>query len=339
VEHPSRTPPLRTRKYPRASFSISTISTAAPTIRCTRYSRRCTCSSLSSSSSSEWVEAAVAKSIEFAADESATDQDKDDDRRRRAIKYLSKIFQLPFWLKPFAGKEDPRYPNYIRSLTRAADDKPAGGGVAAGAGAGEGAGAGAGQSGKSQAVSPQGIGSASRNKQSGGKKPVGDPVQPGAGSAQNAAKQKPVVVTHELKTLELNKLEEDCLAGKPISALAAPDPRGVKRLVNVYKIVRSRLSETDDAMILGGNGRAPAYPLIALFAAVETCQPLETANAFYKALKNGAKAPSLRGLGPTPEIEAAIESMIEARDGVDAGVDEALEIARIVRRYSFNKYH
>ena len=143
-----------------------------------------------------------------------------------------------------------------------------------------------------------------------------------------------------MRTLQLTRGEEDFLACPAIAALAAPDPRGVKRLVNVYKIVRSRLSETDDAIILGTDGRAPAYPLIALCAAIETGQPLEIADAFYGGLKASAKDVTLPpAVSATSAIQSAVAAATTERGGRAVSPEETLAVARVVRRYSFNRFH
>lgn len=296
-----------------------------------------------------WIEAALAKSIEFAGAETEDEDAKEAARRQRAIEYLSKIFQLPFWLKPFSGKDDTRYANYVRSLTRAAADPAPARDVDQGR--------------KQEGDAPPGP-----------PPPPPPPVGDGAGDArleepkqdegderteaedsedsrvgtteESASPPGPDEVARALRTLQLTREEEDFLASPELAAIAAPDPRGVKRLVNVYKIVRSRLSETDDAMILGGGGRPAAYPIIALCAAIETGQPLDVADRFYARLKGGEKASSLSSiLGPTigaalpSPIQSAIESVVAERGGRDVPVDEALAVARIVRRYSFNRFH
>ena len=276
----------------------------------------------------EWVEAAVARSIEFAGPDSDTDEAKDEDRRKRAIKYLAKIFQLPFWLKPFAGKDDLRYGKYVRSLTRAAAAAPPPPPPPA---------AGDAPPGKSKDSPP-----ADNDKDESGTDEAeapasGDTEPPSAAGAETEA-HDPVAVARALRTLQLTKAEEDFLAGPEISALAAADPRGVKRLVNVYKIARARLSETDDDIILGGAGRAAAYPIIALCAAVETGQPLSDADSFYDAVKQNEKAAQL-ALTTTPEIAAALAAAAAARGACPISGAEALNVARVVRRYSFNRYH
>ena len=295
-----------------------------------------------------WIEAALAKSIEFAGAETDDDAMKEAARRRRAIEYLSKIFQLPFWLKPFSGKDDTRYANYVRSLTRVAAASESGAEPDK-----EGT-----ESGGTPPPPPPpptdraGDGEDARDEDTGaddgggeGIEQGGEPGGEGSGADGevegaedgSASEPDPDEVARALRTLQLTRGEEDFLASAEIAALAAADPRGVKRLVNVYKIVRSRLSETDDAMILGGNGVPPAFPLIALCAAIETGQPFEVADNFYVSLKSHEG--TLGELEVSEPIKSAITRAVELRGGLDEMAEDALEIARAVRRYSFNRFH
>jgi len=287
-----------------------------------------------------WIEAALAKSIEFAGSDSEDEELKDAARRQRAIEYLSKIFQLPFWLKPFSGKDDTRYAAYVRSLTRAAAaSEPA-----------EGADQRSKQDGETPTPPPSPppppAGGGGDGGQDDEAKSDDSGEQPGAGRHEDRKKDEPESVpdpdevARALRTLQLTRGEEDFLACPAIAALAAPDPRGVKRLVNVYKIVRSRLSETDDAIILGTDGRAPAYPLIALCAAIETGQPLEIADAFYGGLKASAKDVTLPpAVSATSAIQSAVAAATTERGGRAVSPEETLAVARVVRRYSFNRFH
>lgn len=280
-----------------------------------------------------WIEAALARSIEFAGADTKNEAAKEVARRQRAIEYLSKIFQLPFWLKPFSGKDDVRYAAYVRSLTRAAaEPKPEDGererkleGAAPPAPPPSGD--------KGGEDHPPGD---SKTDEAGGRReeeeaPPGEEENPRPDS-------RPDEVARALRTLQLSRDEEDFLASPEIAALAAPDPRGVKRLVNVYKIVRSRLSEADEASILGDDGRAPIFPIIAVCAAVETGQPLNVADAFYNQVKLRAEISGLTSDLPV-KIETAIAAALALRGGHPATASDFLAVARVVRRYSFNRYH
>jgi hypothetical protein len=92
-------------------------------------------------------------------------------------------------------------------------------------------------------------------------------------------------------------------------------------------------------MILGDANLPPAYPLIALFAAVETGQPFEVADRMYCFLKNNPAAAAVSTVGLPQEMNAAIAAVITARNGVSVTAMEAFNVARVVRRYSFNRFH
>jgi KAP family P-loop domain len=275
----------------------------------------------------KWVEGAVQKHLEIVGGAQDSKDEETEDKRQRSIDYLSKIFQLPFWLKPFSGRDDTRFAAYVESLTgpgmiSATRRFPPGTDPAL-ADSSEG---------DSTLPMRHGAGSASS----------------GTGAAAGSAGKDPKTVakarTHRnaLKTMQLDRIEIEFLAGKEIAAVASSDPRGVKRLVNVYKIARSRLSEVDDGMIFGDERIAPAYPLIALIAAIETGQPYAVADSLYDLLKTEGIEEELISdkeyLLPA-QLRPAIKAAIAERGGLDVTIAEMLEIARIVRRYSFNKYH
>jgi hypothetical protein len=273
----------------------------------------------------KWVEGAVEKHLEIVA----SGDDSADDKRARSIEYLSKIFQLPFWLKPLSGKDDARFADYVKSLT--------GPGVTAG-----------------------GSGSDTRSKDAGAKRSAKDSStadqagsgesegsEAGGGEAQERTrkgrKSKAKKIESALRAMELDAREVAFLASPAIAAIASSDPRGVKRLVNVYKIARSRFSEIDDGMILGDNSQAPAYPLIALVAAIETGQRYKVADRFYAHLRQEGKGGQLMksllsAAWGTALIDAVAAAIVERGDR-DASYDEVAAVARVVRRYSFNRYH
>ncbi|MBV8687259.1 MAG: hypothetical protein JOZ90_01555 [Alphaproteobacteria bacterium] len=273
-----------------------------------------------------WVEAAVAASIEFAGEGSKDAKAKEKARRERAIEYLSKIFQLPFWLKPFAGADDRRYEKFVRSLTGTLADAPPPSPPPS----------------RIPDRTPEDLPEAADDA------PGGGPAEPVAASASTDDRKSAAggglgqgaadAVVRGLRTLQLTGDEEDFLASPAICALAASDPRGVKRLVNVYKIARARLSEMDEAMILGDDTRPPAYPFIALFAAVETGRSFATADALYDAVRYAA-AQDATLESTDAGISAAIVATVNVRHGAAITGKEALVVAHVVRRYSFNRYH
>ncbi len=308
-----------------------------------------------------WVEEAVARQFSAAAEDlpdNATPEQREaarhkaeTERRKRAIDYLEKIFQLPFWLRRLSteGDKGGSYGAYVQELLRANLDVP------------------------ENVTSPLA-------GTSGG--PILKTFSPGAtsepepsptdgialeGLADTApAAEELASVELALATVRLTKAEVDFLASPEIGAIAFKSPRSVKRMLNVYRIVRARMSEAELDEFLGQNGNQATWPLAAFFAAVETGQSVEIADLMYDGLK---AAPSheiftaisfeaVAGDNPQSAMSLIAEADKLAGGTLTSGIDslnarrgspavnsdlarcgEALAMARIVRRYSFNRYH
>jgi hypothetical protein len=95
--------------------------------------------------------------------------------------------------------------------------------------------------------------------------------------------EHPLAPIQLLSTIQLEQVEIDFLASPEIGRVASSTPRAVKRLVNIYRIVRARLSESGRE-ITGVAPKDMLYPLIALAAAVETGRTAEVADAFCDGL-------------------------------------------------------
>jgi hypothetical protein len=165
--------------------------------------------------------------------------------------------------------------------------------------------------------------------------------------------------------MRLEKGEIDVLASSVIGLIASKSPRSVKRLVNIYRIVRARLSEAELEEFLGQDSKPPLYPIVALLAAVETGQSVEVADDLYDALKlldgrerldavwtaverpiDGVPNNRRDALELITQIKIGAPHLglaIQAVDGLcqpkGATVETCLKLARVVRRYSFNRYH
>jgi hypothetical protein len=304
----------------------------------------------------KWVQAALAKQFEPGRrEEDTVDETKrkaaEDKRKERAMAYLEKIFQIPFWLRPLSGGEGGTFHPYIEMLagesvekmrerqTAEADPwagRGAHGDTAKSKGAGEADGEGSGDE-------------APANEESEG----GTPDIAG-GTDEDEAEGK---LVEARRKLQLTDAEIAFLGSPEIAALAASAPRGVKRLVNVYRIARARRGQEDRDAVLGQDGRAPEYPLIASMAAVETGQRSQVAEWFYDLLDGGQNASVIDLLmtcwdpkttdAQSPEVaglkdiaQALIEACEAAAKLRKAPVtsDDLLAAARLVRRYSFNRY-
>lgn len=308
-----------------------------------------------------WVEEAVARQFTVAAEElpdNATPEQRDaarhkaeTERRKRAIDYLEKIFQLPFWLRRLSteGDKGGSYGAYVQELLQANLDVP------------------------ENVPSPLAgtSGGPVRKSFTPGAKP-GSETSPADGIALEgladtaSAAEDLTSVELALATVRLTKEEVAFLASPEIGAIAFKSPRSVKRMLNVYRIVRARMSETELDEFLGRNGSGPTWPIAAFLAAVETGQSVEVADLLYDGLRAAPSheiftAISLEAIVGKDKQSAMLRiAQADQLTGGDlsSGIDalntrrghpemnshwvkcgEALGVARIVRRYSFNRYH
>jgi hypothetical protein len=253
------------------------------------------------------------------------------DSAQQAARYLDKIFQIAFWLSPLRGDgaQDGAYGRYVKALA----DPPARESAAAAAATPPGQV----PPGGSPAAAPAGAGTAGASPPPGAAGAAPPPPQPPPRPPPSAAKAR-----EALATIRLEPSEVDFLASPWIEAIAGSTPRAVKRLMNVYRLVRTRLSEEP------GGATAPErdYPMIALAVAVETGQPVKVADDFYEGLNSlgqgepGAPSPAVKALrdacAAAPGLQGALEEVARVRGGLAAA--DALRIARVARRYSFNRY-
>jgi ribosomal protein L35 len=294
-----------------------------------------------------WIAGAVTKHYEADIAEvpaqGAKGAPTPDVGRKRAIDYLEKIFQIPFWLdrlktEPVKGsaKDKSTYEAYVRHLLekkeaeekRNVDKRTE-------------------ATGKEQGDTGSSKGEA--KGETSADKPKTPPVQDEAEATAAA-----------LASMRLEQAEIDILASAEIGLIASKSPRAVKRMVNVYRIVRARFSGTKLEEFLGQGGTPPLYPIAAFLAAVETGQPVEVADSLYAILKSLraderldlvwtqtepeiASADTLETLleikADAPGLQEAIRKVDELCKPGGATVENYLSMARIVRRYSFNKYH
>ena len=159
-------------------------------------------------------------------------------------------------------------------------------------------------------------------------------------------------------SLKLSKEEIEFLASPTIGAIASKSPRAVKRFINLYRIVRARLSADELNDFLGWPGTPPRFPIAALLAAIETGQPADLAKEFYSALhllpqserldtiwntkgRDDSKIPkkaaeALRiAESISPQLGLAVEA-VHALSGEQATVGAYVALAGLIRRYSFN---
>jgi hypothetical protein len=290
-----------------------------------------------------WVQGALARQFE-------DDQDLNQEQRReRAVAYLEKIFQVPFWLRPLSQGATGTFGRFVRSLagTSVEDDAEARKAAEVAEAARQAA-----LAKPAEEEAKKGVEKVAEEAST--ETPVG--ADKAATSAIEAATES---VAEIRRTLQLTKAEIDFLASPEIAALAAAAPRGVKRLVNIYRLARTRRGQEDPVAVLGGPNRSAEHTLIALMAAVETGRTYQVAERFYDLLKTGQGksvddflTPFLRTseLGPAPSLAERVwmaevrllldgcRAAAKLRGGASLPADDLLAAARLVRRYSFNRY-
>ena len=242
--------------------------------------------------------------------------------RLRAISYLEKIFQLPFWIRPLTsgGSGEDVYGAFVRELLKAQPDQ---------------------RLADIRTEAGETLGSIVLEPESGGGGGSGATPRP----AEPEAEAEPEADI--LRTLQFDEPERDFLASPAIAGIAATTPRGVVRMANIYRIARLRLGEVAPA-----KGEPPIWPLLGLFAAVETGGDAELADKLYEALQQlaprdrfdpeiparGRAAALYRVLKAKPALARAIGATVQAQGGAGLLASQCLTAARAVRRYSFNKF-
>ena len=301
-----------------------------------------------------WVEGAVAKYFEgdLAGEEppeAGARPKPRSDRRKRAADYLEKIFQIAFWLQPLStgdagGNSSGTYKAYVDKLfednVAAGDDESAE---------------------KDDGDTTSRVAAAT----------VASEPAPSAANSFTQPPEPPQRArrAHEdlddLAAVRLDAEELNVLTSKVIGDLAGKSPRAVKRFVNIYRIVRARLSDFELAEFLGRDDRPPLYPMVALIAAIETGQRMDVADSFFSALKllperaaplaalwkearegraeaNSQERAGLKilrdAIAWAPALGPAIEAVDDKCRNSSATVENYLKLAQIVRRYSFNRY-
>jgi hypothetical protein len=247
-------------------------------------------------------------------------------RQHSAAEYLDKIFQVAFWVPPLTtvGGGGGSYARYVKRLTTLSDG--------------------------TEGTQPEAQVSIPNELSRSAIEPSQEDATAHLQESTTSADSSPSLVT-----ITLEPEEQDFLASGPIGRLAADTPRSVKRLVNCYRLIRTRLTESG-ALIMGAPGVPPLYPLIAFMVALETGQPGEIADNFYRGLKLinpatslqvaldsdiGEDAPSsiqplAKAFSKSEALGNALIQTISARGGnLTAG--ELERVATIVRRFSFNQ--
>jgi hypothetical protein len=307
-----------------------------------------------------WVEEAVAR--QFAsnvidlpdnatvAEREAAQKRRETEQRKRAIDYLEKIFQLPFWLRRLSteGDRGGSYGAYVKDLLKAnldvAENTPS-------------------------PLAPLKV-AAKKSFAAPGGTEAGEVLDNLVAPDDEAVPEAEELASIELAlaTVRLTQAEVDFLASPELGAIAFKSPRAVKRMLNIYRIVRARMDEAELDAFLGRAGKPPTWPIAAFMAAIETGQPVEVADKIYDALRSESEESTFtldfirsffrKDADPDTipidtvlaegnrirAMHAAITAALE-RCGVGTGREPPptfgtmLAMARTVRRYSFNRVH
>jgi hypothetical protein len=272
----------------------------------------------------EHLAAAFAAKGDFEMAAGAIKQSIDEtqlEHRQRAISYLEKIFQVPFWLRKLTSEQGNnvygRYVDALLAVNRKADEAP---------------------------QPPPGPVGAGRGK---GNEPLMvEPMRP-LGEGSDLA---PVLLTED----------EIGLLGSPeLGQLAGTSPRAVKRLINIYRLYRARLQGANLDRFVGHAGIEPDYPIIATILAIETGATPAAIAAFDKAIQIACDAQpaeslyefaagsSVAGfpdeavvqmgaaLKATPEIATALAKAAGLRKNMS--LEDWRNRANELKRYSFHR--
>jgi hypothetical protein len=255
----------------------------------------------------DWVEHALSK--EFPSSTPARSQGQNS----LAIRYLEKIFQLPFWLQRLSthGSDGGSYGRFVRGILRI--EQTQNNGVDPGEYSNDVRAEGPEATDETEEVQPDLIPGQTRSPETGEKRSSLD---------------------ESLSTVELTEPEIAFLAGDAIGQLAGREPRTVKRFINLYRLIRARLTTPERERFLGGRTEPEQYPVVAVLIAIETGLSSETVAEFYNELKQ-LTASDLSS-NANKVIAAAFVAASTHRGNLITG-EECLAWAGLVRRYSFNR--
>jgi hypothetical protein len=267
-----------------------------------------------------WVREALARELRSTPNalSPADDREKTDIAERKlAIRYLEKIFQLPFWLRRLSseGEGGGSYGRFVRTLLSknlTTSEQPF---TEAGSAA---------KADKGSEADDEHKGATGDSKSSAS-----------LADSHVATSRNDTGLDEALATVQLIKEEVDFLASAVIGDLSGQEPRTVKRFANIYRIIRARLSAEERDRFLGNSGVPPEYPVVSILIAIETEQSIEISDVFYERLSSPT-GNELVDEGLDPGILAAFREAQRVRNGAAITRNDCFYWARVVRRYSFN---
>lgn len=280
-----------------------------------------------------WISQALAKELQ----PSLLGAEKLDDElteRQLAIRYLEKIFQIPFWLRRLttssnAGGEGS-YTLFVDSLL--ADNTPKS----------------STRKSDSTGQSENGGGNAAVVVENKDDLPTEEtPQEPSTSQSEFKSEPEselPSKASPKLEPMKLEPEEIKFLKIPAIGRLAGSEPRTVKRFINIYRIVRGASTENEQgrARFLGegqedAQPSIPAeYPIAAIMVAIETGQPMAVADALFRAITSPATDNDFLN-GQSDDIRNAFKEAVGRRGGAPIDRETVVKWAREARRFSFNK--
>jgi hypothetical protein len=290
-----------------------------------------------------WIEGAIANHFEAesqandlrnyeVAVDGASDAKNDNNnsfialnRRTRALEYLEKIFQIPFWLRPISTSDDDTYGRFVSNLV--AYNKP-------------------------PTPLPPNYFNAGHTNENRTNSSIDQSGQPPLPPPDNVDVQ--VASIEALERIVLSEEEYNLIKTHEIGRIVGKSPRAVKRFVNIYQLVRSRRRGSDLAEFIGMGERSPLFPVAMLLLAIDVGQSADAARAFRNLISgNKGKGQTFSDVSSMAKIKSqnpkrwfANETGIDELDEAIARVaiehadelliDDWCKISDEIRRYSFN---
>lgn len=208
-----------------------------------------------------WVQGTLTHAITKASGGEIGEKEVSGRRVALAERYLEKIFQLAIWLKPLEseGQDGGTYGAFIRALC--ASDKPRESPSAEPPpmpGREDESDAGSG------GQSP--MAAATANPQNETAPPDSPQNLPSGGDPPEEADPKPPHAQTASEFATLDPVEVEFLAGSYIAGICQQTPRTVKKMLNIYRLVRAGLAEDGQDLVQG-----KLYGAVALAVAAGVC--------------------------------------------------------------------
>jgi len=249
--------------------------------------------------------------------------------------YLEKIFQIPFWINPLQAMSSKELLTGMlekyRMVPTPTSDAPQSSSKTESPTLAAGAGSIAGDNGTTQSIVREAVDTVGQSQQDPKRQ---EPVVQQAEPASPADEDRSLPVT--LTKGELDSMLE-------LSQYSGRSPRRLKRFINIYRIIKSTVTETESSDFLVGSGETGDYRMVLALLAVLTGSPLISAELLRKMQQPGVSLTAL-------VEELSKQSGAEYRNSVDAlsrmqsdprGEPKSATLNRwasVVARYSFQPY-